>query len=382
MKTIVNVCLTGPYSDHFSYQDNILPKYQCRLGYRVVIFAPTWQWGKDGNLEHVKPGYYLDAEGVEVVRIDNDQNKPVSYRFKTYGKLTELLNEFSPNIIFLHCPQLRDASTIASYVQSNRSVELFVDNHADYSNSGQNKISRYILHRLIWRHYIRKLEPLTERFWGVLPSRVDYLVDNYGLPSEKCDLLVMGADDDEVSRASNPTVRAATRESLGFGKDDFLVVTGGKIDHAKTQTLLLMDAVRSMGEHVKLLVFGPVAPEIRNEFERRLDSEKIIHVPWANTSESYDYFAAADAICFPGRHSVYWEQAVAMGKPLIVKRWPGTEHVDVCGNAMFLDEDSTEAIVTMLDKILLGNGPSSNQLNNATRSFLYSDIAKRSIGIK
>lgn len=383
-KKIINICLNGPYSEGFSYQDNLLPKYHGRCGYDVVVFAPAYGWGKDGSLEHVGEEDYINDDGVRVVRMESDGQRSVSFRFKTFNRLYQMLESVSPDIIFLHGLQMRDSGTIARYIKLHPDVKLYVDNHADNSNSATNWISRNILHRLIWRRYAKLLEPFTEKFWGVLPARVDFLIENYRLPREKCDLLVMGADDDEVSRANDLSVKMAVREHFGFNGGDFVVVTGGKIDTAKRQTLLLMDAVHSMGNHVKLLVFGPVAPEIKGEFEEKLDSGKMIHVPWASSSESYDFFAAADVVCFPGRHSVYWEQAAAMRRPLIVKRWPGTEHVDVCGNVLFLDNDSSDEIRAVLSK--LSNDPVlfdeiENKASIASDKFLYSNIARRSLNL-
>ena len=46
---------------------------------------------------------------------------------------------------------------------------------------------------------------------------------------------------------------------LGYDEEDFVVITGGKIDHAKRQTLLLIEAVKRIDNpRLKLLVFGSV----------------------------------------------------------------------------------------------------------------------------
>ena len=87
-------------------------------------------------------------------------------------------------------------------------------------------------------------------------------------------------------------------------------------------------------------------------------------------------------MCFPGRHSVYWEQAVGMARPLIVKRWEGTAHVDVCGNVHFLDEESDIAIAEALSEVLGRRGDYINAAARAAPSFLYSSIARRSIELE
>ena len=85
----------------------------------------------------------------------------------------------------------------------------------------------------------------------------------------------MGADDDEVNRASGSASIVKTKKRFGYAGNDFIIVTGGKIDEAKMQVLALMDAVAKMGKHVKLLVFGPVVPSMKAEFEKRLACDRI-----------------------------------------------------------------------------------------------------------
>ena len=382
MQTILNICLNGPYSDGFTYQDNLLPKYHKVMGYNVTVFAPAYQWGKSGAIEHVGESDYINNDGVRVLRIENDQRKPPTYRFKTFRKLYSMIETVSPDIIFLHGLQMRDSATVVKYIREHSEVKLYVDNHADYSNSASSWVSRHVLHKIIWKHYAKILEPVTSIFWGVLPARVNFLIENYGIPRDKCHLLVMGADDEEVNRANAPMNRDAVRSQFGFDDDDFVIVTGGKIDSAKRQTLALMDAVAKLDDCVHLLIFGPVASELREEFESKFVKGKMSYVPWASSSESYDFFAAADLICFPGRHSVYWEQAAAMGKPLVVKDWPGTHHINCGGNVIFVAESNACDIGLMLDSLLKDDSALRSMEKRAregSKRFMYSNIARQSI---
>ena len=381
MKKVLHIALNGPYTEGFSYQDNLLPKYHARMGFDVTILAPAWRHGRDGCLEKTSVGSTHDGE-VLLVRLAAANERGLSDRFKVYPGLLRELEERCPDIIFLHGCQLRDAKTVVDYIKGckNRPT-LFVDNHADYSNSATNLISRYFLHRIVWRHYAKLLEPYTERFWGVLPARVDFMVENYGLPEKKCSLLVMGGDDDEIDRADDSEKIAATKGRLGFENDDFVIVTGGKIDEAKHQVLSLMDAVAKIGGRVKLLVFGPVAPPLKEEFQCKLKCKNIAHIPWANTSDSYDYFAVADLVVFPGRHSVYWEQAVSMGKPLLIKRWDGTTHVDCGGNVMYTSGDDSKSLKQDIESAMLSKKRTAmvKAADKARNAFLYSNIALKSL---
>lgn len=381
---ILHVCLASFYIDNYSYQENLLPKFHKKLGYEVEIIASMQSFDSNGEPSYIEKSChsYLNENGIKVTRLQYRYSNPQLRRLRRYVGTSDAVAAASPDIIFCHGCQFGDMPVIVDYVKAHPSVKLFIDSHADYSNSASNWVSLHILHRIIWRHEAQLALPYTERFWGVLPARVDFLEENYKLPKEKCELLVMGADDDEVNRASNPASVAESKRRFGYTSDDFVIVTGGKIDEAKVQVLALMDAVSEMDENVKLLVFGPVVPSLKTEFEERLACDRITYVPWANTSDSYDYFAVADLVIFPGRHSVYWEQAVAMGKPILIKRWDGTTHVDCGGNATFTSGDDKVSLKKDLEKVMQPSVQEEMQLasEQAKKLFLYSDIARRSIG--
>lgn len=383
MAKITHVCLANFYCEGYTYQENMLPRFHCRMGYDVDVIASLVSFDSNGRscLLPVSEDY-MNADGIHVTRLNYRSNLKVDRIFRRYAGFHEALEKSSPDILFVHGAQSAENVEIARYMRKHPEVKLFVDNHADYSNSATNWLSKYVLHRVVWKHYAQMLVPYAERFWGVLPARVDFLVDNYGIPRDKCSLLAMGADDDEVSRATASGVCEKIRSSLGFNRNDFVVVTGGKIDKAKIQTLLLMEAVLSMGDNVKLLIFGPVDPDLKPEFEHYFAPNKMVYVPWADSSAAYDYFAVADVACFPGRHSVYWEQAVGIGIPLIVKRWSGTDHINVCGNVLFLDRDSSHEIAEKIEEVkadLAGSRAFLDKAHAAASSFKYSDIARKAI---
>lgn len=380
---IVHLCLACFFPDGYSYQENLLPKFHKRLGYEVEVIASTLTFGPRGEqayMPHTEP--YINENGIRVTRLDYKSEGRLSKKFQLFVGLSEALECSNPDILFIHGCQFLDMREVVKYVKRRPDIKIFVDNHADYTNSATNWISKNILHRVIWKKMAKAIEPYTSKFWGVLPSRVDFLVENYGIPSKKCDLLIMGADDDEVERASSGEVRSVVRQSFGYSGNDFVIVTGGKIDVAKRQTLDLMEAVSCLEPEVKLLIFGPVAAEIKSEFDSRFDPHKMTYIPWASSSESYDLFSAADLVCFPGRHSVYWEQTAAMGKPLLVKDWPGTHHIDCGGNAVFLETASSDEIANILAWLVRNPGDLKKMRKAASIAafnFLYSEIARKSI---
>lgn len=378
---ILHICVTGPYTDGFNYQENMLTKYQVKGGHDVCIIASEWEWGKNGKIEkHIGDNSYVNAEGVCVKRLPVKGNKDVFYRYKRFVGFYRAIEEIAPEVIFIHNLQFFDIDRIVKYAKSH-TVKIFADNHADFSNSARSKLA-VAFYKIVWRYMAQMIEPYTTKFYGVLPARVDFLKDVYKLPTKKCELLVMGADDDEVDRAGTIENQQRIRNELGISKDDFLIVTGGKIDEWKTQTLLLMDAVKQIdNDRIKLLIFGPVSESIRAKFDESFNEQKMRYISWANTQQSYDYFAIADLVAFPGRHSVYWEQAAGQGKPMICKCWEGTTHIDVGGNVRFMKRDDVREITSIIGDIIYNRNKYNTMKNvaenKAMHEYSYTSISRK-----
>ena len=382
---IVHLCLCSFFPDNYSYQENMLPKYHKKLGYDVEVIASTRSFDEQGKacyLDNV--GTYQNEYGIKVTRLPYKSNSKIWKRLKRYIGVFDTISKADPDILFIHGGQFLDIDQVVKFLKDHKDVTVFVDNHADFSNSATNWFSKNILHKIVWKHTEHKIEPYTKRFYGVLPVRVDFLKDIYGLPADKCELLVMGADDELVERAKTSGARDRIRKQYGISDSDFLIVTGGKIDQWKTQTLLLMQAVQNINNpSVRLIVFGPVTDELKEQVKNLSDSVKVQYIGWISSEDTYDYFEASDLVVFPGRHSVMWEQVTGQGKPMIVKDWPGTHHVDLGGNVLFLTEDSVGEIQDKIESLLSEPSKLSEMTKIAQEKgmqiFSYADISKRAI---
>lgn len=381
---ILHICLCGPFTDNWSYQENILTKYHKKLGYDVSVIASKFIWSNSGEIAIDERDEYINDTGVKIIRIKSVNNTYINSKFKKYKDLYKSISNENPGIIFVHGIQFLDILSVIKYAKSHPEVKIYVDNHGDLSNSATNWLSKKVLHGLIWKYFAHLISPYTTKFYGVLPARVDFLKNIYRLPEEKIELLLMGADDDKVNEARNPNVRQEMRKKYNIEDDDFLIMTGGKIDNAKKQTLLLMEAVKRIDKKgVRLIVFGSVTKELKDEVNRLTDGDKVQYIGWVNSEDSYKYFAMADLVVFPGRHSVFWEQVAGLGIPMIVKFWEGTTHIDIGGNVLFLYDDSIDEIfkkinILLKDKIKYYN-MKITAMEKGMQVFSYKEIAQRSI---
>ena len=382
-KKIVHLSLNSLFTDGWSYQDQMLTKFHKKLGLEVTDITSHWINDDKGNIVWDERDDYVNDDGVHVVRLRINGKEAFTNKFKRFDGLYEVIEKETPDIMFIHGVSCLENTTIKKYLKAHPGVVAYADNHADFSNSGTNWISKNILHKILWRHYAKLLVPYIKKFYGVMPSRVDFLREIYHIPAEKTELLVMGVDDDEVTKALSADTRAEIRRKYNIADDDILVMTGGKIDIAKKQTVNLMEAINKLDNpKVKLIVFGSVVDELKDAVNAQC-SDKCKYIGWIKSDETLNYYGASDLVIFPGRHSVFWEQVVGIGKPMICKYWEGTTHVDLGGNVKFLYKDTVEELTETINTVL-GSKEVFDEMKNIAEEkgmvhFSYWQIAKKSI---
>ena len=380
---IVHISLNGEYSDYWGYQENLIPKYQVKLGHDVSLITTQWSYGQDGKTHRIDQDKYVDNNNVQVIRLPIKDDRELSFKLKRFVGLYENLEILRPDIIFLHNLQIMDSDIICKYLKKKPNTILYVDNHCDYNNSARNIASKYMLHGILWKERARMLNKYARRFYGVTPARVDFLIEAYGLPKDKVELLVMGADDEKVVEARKKDSRDVIRKQYLIKKDDTVLLAGGKIDSYKPEILSLMKAIAEINnDDLKLLVFGSVADEYKSEFDELIQLDHIIYCGWIKSDWIYEYYDAADLVLFPGLHSVLWEQAVGFGKACIFRKIEGFTHVDIGGNCEFFDDLSVEGIKEKIESVLQNNKivtMSQIAQDKGCKIFSYKNIAMKCI---
>src|SRR5690606_17913432 len=112
-----------------------------------------------------KPSKYINEYGIPVTRLKY-KNSKLAPRLRQYDGTYKAIEEAQADIIFIHGCQFLDIKHVVSYVRKNPNIKVYVDNHADFSNSARNFISKNILHKIIWKHCAHLIEPYTTKFYG------------------------------------------------------------------------------------------------------------------------------------------------------------------------------------------------------------------------
>ena len=163
---ILHCCLAAFYIDNYGYQENILPKLHKIQGHDIEIVASTETYLDNKALGYVEPSVYVNENGIPVSRIPYVSWLPhiLVKKLRIYSGLGEVLSRFEPDIIFLHDSQFLSINQIVRYVKKKKDAKVYVDGHTDFINSARNWVSKNILHKIIYKYCVKKIEPYTTKF--------------------------------------------------------------------------------------------------------------------------------------------------------------------------------------------------------------------------
>lgn len=377
---ILHVAPLAPYNLNWSYQENLLPKYQKKLGHEVRIVVSTYENQKNGKVDVGEADFFLD-DGTRVYRRKRLFQNTFLGKLISFTNIMDILIEYKPDFIMIHSLMTLCVFQVIKYKNKyNHDCVIIQDNHLD-ENIGKKKNKLLTdLFYMYWRFINKFSQKYISKYYGVTPWRKEFLIKRFGIPESKTDLLIMGADFDNLNICKQDDYRKEIRKKYQLNSE-FLIVTGGKIEKNK-KIDLLMKAVRDIKD-IKLLVFGTVADDYLEEIESSL-SDNVIMVGWLNNEDILKTFMACDLAVFPGQHSVLWEQACACKIPCLFAHWEHMEHLNNGGNSAEFSNISVDGIKNVI--LEYKNTSKYRKMLNKAKSnitdiYRYDDIAVKSLEI-
>lgn len=370
---IVHICHN--YIDGETYQDNELPEAHARLGHDVTVISTLDFAGSvDFRVNHSIDNHIYTLGLCKIVRLPLCYRS--NYRFAVYKGLYEVLEKEKPDLIYFHGLPYFCYYDIVRYKKQHE-CKLAVDFHCDYYNSSHSLISKWLLHKILYRSIIQLTHCYVDQYYGITPGTIDFVQEMYGLPVGCIKLLPLGGNLCKIEAASisieatdvKVTTKTATQKT-GLGKEIWqkkeqmrafldlpihakLIVTAGKLDEGK-KTVELIEACKKLKTiDFRLIILGPIEKKYQQKIVGAAGNDtRILLLGWQQPADIYRYFIAADLACFPGSQSVIWQQAICCGLPLICHYWPGGEYLDSGGNISFITEPSVPRLQILLNELL------------------------------
>lgn len=377
---ILHFCMGAPFTEGYSYQDNLLTEYQQKLGHIVRIVTSTRTRGDNGHIITADVGLKKLSNGVELVRI-KFLNK-VSQLLGVYSGIYKQIKEFNPDMVFIHglCSFI-PASVIRYKNKCNKNLCIVADNHQDVFTTKVKGFPFSLvlnIHSVFWKKWIKNID----KVYGTTSWRVSFAKKYYNIPADKVDTLIMGIDPEKIPVRDSKSIELI-RADLGFSCDEFVFITGGKLDKNK-KTIEAMRAFKRLdAENALFLIFGSVADEIKDDFYKILESDKRIrYIGYIPSNDASKYFSVANFGVFPGRHSVLWEEAIGCSLPCLFKKYESKDHMEVCNNCVSFFDNDEDTVFEVMKKVIDDKDYYDELRMNsekAAEKFSYYDIAKKSL---
>ena len=169
--------------------------------------------------------------------------------------------------------------------------------------------------------------------------------------------------------------RSELRAKYSIPDDAFVVVSGGKMDASKG-TLDLIAAIESLLPgipHLHLVLFGKASREVSEAADGKVF---ITRLGWCDRETTLSLLLMSDAACWPLLHTTLIEDAVACGKPLIVKASGNVRHFEAEGNGIFLSLGDCSDIIEALKSMIRNYSTFALASRRAQIRYSYSAVAQ------
>lgn len=379
---IAHLCLSCFYIDGYAYQENILISEHLAQGHDVKVFASTETYGGAGVIMYTQPGRYIGAEGAEVVRLPYGVwPHALGKKVRWYPGLAGLLSEFRPEIIFFHGLSAIALLSVSEYVRLNNGCRFIVDCHEDFNNSAKSFISRFFLHKIIYRFAFQYALRQIHKVYAVTPESVRFAIDFYGAPSELVELLPLGGSvwADEVRELC----RMDFRKEYGFCDSDVIIAQTGKLDASKKLKSTLDAFLSHCDASLKLVIAGKMTDDVEAVCMPLIESDpRIFYLGWQTPDGLGRVLAGVDFFLQPFGQTVTTQQAMCLGCAILVQDLPSHRWLYCQNGRLFKDsKDLPEVFSWVSREKMMVNAMRAASLAFAIKNLDYKVISKHCLGL-
>ena len=213
---------------------------------------------------------------------------------------------------------------------------------------------------LNWKHFLvdRWTAHLADCITSVSEATRQFSIEREGLPAAKIVTLPNGIDVSRFASIDRQAARAALRGELGYGPDDLVVCTTGRLHEQKGHTYLFQAAehLKERYPHLRLLIIGdgPQRGALEAECRRRGLAGMVTFL--GMRKDVPELLAASDIFAFPSLYEGMPNavlEAMAMSLPVVASTADGTvEIIEHEAHGVLVPPGDAQALKAALERLL------------------------------
>lgn len=343
---IAHICLASSYTEGMLYQDNIIPKINADDGHNVLIVADCTCYVGGKITETPEVDKQLQ-DNIRLVRLKFSYKfipTPLRNKIRYTPKLISLLENFKPDVILHHSVVGMSLLTVGRYKKKNPLTRLYVDNHADFNNSGKSRLSLILQYKIFNKYLWHKCSKYVDKVLYVSAESRDFLHEIYKVNNSDMEFYPLGGFIQNKTTKSNN--RTLIRQSYNISETCTVFIHAGKLNKAKLTIEAIEAFSRTSNTNFRLIIVGMFEDEIYDTARLLIEQDsRIIYVGWKSGDELIKFLSASDCYLQPGTQSATLQAAICCGLPIIV--YPHPSHSSYLINNGYYAKNTDEIFIAL-----------------------------------
>lgn len=312
--------LGAQFTEEMLYKENYFIRANVEKGHKILILSVNKKY-VNGNLVNVPENEYDLNENVHVIRkaFKSIGPRKLSDKIKITQNFMQHIRNFSPDIIFFYSFPMYDLLKLKQIKNEFPDTKIYADSSATKENSARGIMSQYILHKWIYRSWVRQSLDNIDCIYYVIPEVREFLEIMYKIPSDKMEFRPLPSK--VLGNNEKVKSRQLFLETHDLNKDNIIFVHAGKMDRKKLTIEILDKFVKARDDRFKLYLAGSFSDDIKDEVEKYLNLDsRICYMGFLSGEELTRVLAAADLYIQPGSVSQIAQTALGCSTPIAVPK--------------------------------------------------------------
>lgn len=334
---IAFVCTGNTFTPSMLYKDNYFIKASVQNRFDTLVIATQFTYKEGKRIKEHEGASSVD--GYRLVRVPYKKfmgNECLTEKIRNSTELTDILISFEPDLVFYNCPQIYNITELEKLKKKLPNTKVVLDFSTKYINSAKNFLSKYFLHRVIYRAWLKKAVPFTDCITYVSPETLDFILKEYKLDKSK--MVEVGLPAEIISKDARQKNRIEIRRKYGVKDNEILFVHSGKIGKLKKTVELLQCFSEHQNPFFKMVIAGSLDDEVKEEILNLVNKDhRVKYLGFVTGEYLTKLLCASDMYLQPGTISQTSQTAICCGSPIMFMRCPTNEEL-FNGNGFLLDD--------------------------------------------
>lgn len=316
---ILYICLGNPFTEEMLYIENYLIKGNYEDGMDIEVIASTLKFSSN-KIKEVNESKTFYFDKIPVIRIKHDHiiNKFISNIIRKNNRLFEIIINFKPDVIFYNCIQIYNIKDLKKIKQSLPNVKIYGDVTTTKYNSGKNLLSYYILHKIIYKSWIKKAERYFDKiFYPVLESK-EFLKSVYKINDKLLEFFPLACE--VIDEFKKKEYRRNFESRYNLNQNVTIFSHSGKMDKLKLTIEILEKFIKTRNENFRLFIAGEFTDDIKDRALKTINSDnRIKYIGFLDNEDLIELLCSTDLYLQPGSPSHTAQTAMGCLTPVVLK---------------------------------------------------------------